>query len=107
MFFSSFKKKKINLLEIGIGGYKNPRLGGASLRMWKKYFSRGKIFGIDIYDKSELTLEQKQQYEKKLLDKILDKFMTEKEKNMFTNLINRQAVFIMNNPRQLIHNPLF
>ena len=49
-----FKYKKINLLEIGVGGYKNPLLGGKSLRMWKRYFPYGKIFGVDIYDKSSL-----------------------------------------------------
>ena len=42
----------MNLLEIGIGGYDNPDYGGNSLRMWKRYFHRGKIYGIDIYDKS-------------------------------------------------------
>jgi hypothetical protein len=50
--FKKFKYKKIILLEIGVGGNENPRLGGGSLRMWKKYFPKGKIFSIDIYDKS-------------------------------------------------------
>jgi len=49
-----YKFKKINLLEIGVGGYENPIDGGNSLRMWKKYFPFGKIFSIDIYDKSAL-----------------------------------------------------
>jgi demethylmacrocin O-methyltransferase len=49
-----FRFKKINLLEIGIGGYENPLSGGQSLRMWKKYFPFGRIFGLDIYDKSSL-----------------------------------------------------
>ena len=49
-----FKNKRIKLLEIGVGGYENPKLGGSSLRMWKKYFPFGKIFGIDIFDKSAL-----------------------------------------------------
>jgi len=46
--------KKIKLLEIGVGGYDNIDYGGNSLRMWKNYFSQGQIFGIDIYDKSNL-----------------------------------------------------
>lgn len=50
--FSQFRTKKINLLEIGVGGYKNPKSGGESLRMWKSYFPYGKIYSIDIYDKS-------------------------------------------------------
>ena len=50
--FDRFKSEKINLLEIGVGGYDNPYKGGKSLRMWKKYFPLGNIFSIDIYDKS-------------------------------------------------------
>ncbi len=50
----NFKNKKINLLEIGVGGYENPNLGGKSLKMWKKYFSKGQIYSIDIYDKTAL-----------------------------------------------------
>ena len=49
-----YKYRKINLLEIGVGGFENPNEGGNSLRMWKKYFPFGKIFSIDIYDKSTL-----------------------------------------------------
>ncbi len=52
--FESFRAKEINMLEIGVGGYKKPLKGGKSLRMWKKYFPFGKIFSIDIYDKSPL-----------------------------------------------------
>jgi len=47
-----FRHKKISLLEIGVGGYDNPHKGGNSLRMWKRYFPFGKIFSLDIYDKS-------------------------------------------------------
>ena len=51
---SKFKYKKINLLEIGVGGYEDPDSGGHSLRMWKKYFPFGRIYSIDIHDKSKL-----------------------------------------------------
>jgi hypothetical protein len=50
--FRKFKFKRINLLEIGVGGYDNPEFGGNSLRMWRKYFPFGRIFSLDIYDKS-------------------------------------------------------
>lgn len=50
--FSKIKRKKLNILEIGIGGYEDPNEGGASLRMWKRYFPKSQIFGLDIYDKS-------------------------------------------------------
>lgn len=49
-----FRHKRINLLEIGVGGYSDPHSGGQSLRMWKKYFPFGRIFSLDIYDKSPL-----------------------------------------------------
>lgn len=48
----SFKNKKNNLLEIGVGGYERPDRGGCSLRMWKRYFAYSNIYSIDIYDKS-------------------------------------------------------
>ncbi len=52
--FRKFKFKKIKLLEIGVGGYHYPDRGGNSLRMWKRYFPFGRIFSLDIYDKSHL-----------------------------------------------------
>ena len=39
-YFSSYKNKKINLLEIG---FRN----GASLFLWSKYFKNGNILGLD------------------------------------------------------------
>jgi len=50
--FHSLRYKRINLLEIGIGGYNIPARGGNSLRMWKSYFPNARIFGLDIYHKS-------------------------------------------------------
>jgi hypothetical protein len=50
-YLASFRKKNINLLEIGIGGENNSKSGGASLKMWEEFFQYGKIYGIDIYDK--------------------------------------------------------
>jgi hypothetical protein len=40
-YLSKFRKKHVSLLEIGV-------LNGASLRMWKHYFRRGNIYGLDI-----------------------------------------------------------
>src|SRR5262245_51598009 len=37
--------------EIGVGGYDDPRSGGASLRMWRDYLVRSRIVGIDIEEK--------------------------------------------------------
>lgn len=46
------KREEFTLLEIGIGGYKNKRKGGESLRMWKWYFPRAQIVGLDLEDKT-------------------------------------------------------
>jgi len=54
LHFEKFKNKKINLLEIGIGGYDNQYAGGSSLRMWKSYFSKANIYALDIYDKKSI-----------------------------------------------------
>jgi hypothetical protein len=50
--FRTLRREKLNILEIGIGGFENPKGGGGSLRMWKQYFPKSHIFGIDIYDKT-------------------------------------------------------
>ncbi len=55
-FFAPYRNRKIHLLEIGIGGAGNPHKGGGSLRTWSSYFSRGKVFGIDIHDKQPHNL---------------------------------------------------
>jgi hypothetical protein len=46
-----FRGRPIRLVEIGIGGGDSPTWGGASLRMWRDYFPRGEIHGIDINEK--------------------------------------------------------
>lgn len=51
--FHPWRGRRIKLLEIGIGGHAEKK-GGASLRMWKDYFPRAEIFGLDLYDKSYL-----------------------------------------------------
>lgn len=75
--FQKFKNKRINLLEIGVGGYENPKVGGNSLKMWKSYFKLGKIYSIDIYDKSALQekrikIFQGSQVDEEFLNKISD-----------------------------------
>ena len=50
--FAALRRRPITLLEIGIGGLDDPLAGGNSLRMWRRYFPRGRIVGIDIADKS-------------------------------------------------------
>ena len=50
--FQALRRKKITLLEIGIGGYEKPEDGGGSLRMWRRYFPNAQIVGLDYFDKS-------------------------------------------------------
>lgn len=52
--FRELRDQELNVLEIGVGGYDHPQNGGASLRMWKAYFHRSHIHGIDIYDKKPI-----------------------------------------------------
>jgi len=49
--FAPLRRRRLNILEIGVGGFDDPEAGGASLRMWRTYFPRSQIFGIDIQDK--------------------------------------------------------
>jgi demethylmacrocin O-methyltransferase len=49
-----YRGAPVRVLEIGIGGYDDPGSGGASLRMWQRYFHRGLIHGLDIADKSSV-----------------------------------------------------
>lgn len=50
--FRHLRWRPLTLLEIGVGGYDWPQLGGDSLRMWRCYFPLASINGVDIYDKS-------------------------------------------------------
>ncbi|HEX3172482.1 MAG TPA: hypothetical protein VHQ88_17990 [Burkholderiales bacterium] len=73
--FAPLRNKKLNILEIGVGGYDDNRAGGNSLRMWKDYFPHSAIHGLDIYDKSALTearitLHKGSQFDRACLEKI-------------------------------------
>lgn len=48
-----------------------------------------------ILEKEGLTSEQKQEYIKKLYDKIIDKFMTKEERNLFERFILGNGIIIM------------
>ena len=39
------------MLEIGIGGYDDPAVGGSSLMMWRNYLPKATIYGLDLYEK--------------------------------------------------------
>jgi hypothetical protein len=50
--FRALRDEPVTLLEIGVGGYGDPNEGGASLRMWRNYFDKGTIVGLDIMPKT-------------------------------------------------------
>jgi hypothetical protein len=52
--FRHRRRERLRLLEIGIGGYADPNRGGESLRMWKAYFPRAHVVGLDIARKDRL-----------------------------------------------------
>ena len=76
--FKDLHKRKLKILEIGVGGYDNPKEGGASLKMWKEYFYKSQIFAIDIHDKSKLEehrikIFQGSQFDANFLNKVIEK----------------------------------
>ena len=48
------RRRRVALLELGVGGYAHG-LGGESLLMWEAYFRRGRIYGVDVEDKTALS----------------------------------------------------
>ena len=52
--FRPMRWRRLNLLEIGVGGY-DDHTGGKSLRLWRAFFPRAQIAAIDLYDKSRLS----------------------------------------------------
>lgn len=52
------RDEEMTFLEIGIGGYSREGQGGASLRMWKAFFPKARIIGLDIHDKSFVDEER-------------------------------------------------
>jgi hypothetical protein len=83
--FRDFEQKPIRLMEIGVGGYqddetgyRNPALGGDSLRFWKEYFVNGEIFAIDVEDKTihqedRITIFQGSQIDAVFLSRVLQR----------------------------------
>lgn len=76
---SHLRDEDFVLLEIGVGGYNRAGRGGDSLRMWRRYFRRAHIVGLDIEDKSfltrpRMTIVQGDQSDPDLLRSIVERF---------------------------------
>jgi hypothetical protein len=72
-YFEPYRELAVRVLEIGVGGYEAPDSGGESLRMWKHYFRRGLIYGLDLFAKhgiseSRLHVVQGDQGDARFLD---------------------------------------
>jgi demethylmacrocin O-methyltransferase len=61
--FAAHRERRVSVLELGIGGYDAPDQGGSSLLMWRYYFRRGLIHGLDIFDKSQLPFSRVQTHQ--------------------------------------------
>ena len=79
------KKKNINIFEIGVGGlepkvgYSGLKTGGESLKMWRDFFKKGKIVGLDIVKKNlnlgkRVEIFHGSQSDSTTLDKIVKKY---------------------------------
>lgn len=71
------RKEQLNVLEIGVGG-QNTNSGGASLRMWRSFFPRASIVGVDLYRKqlpaeNRITVLQGDQADGAFLDALVTK----------------------------------
>jgi hypothetical protein len=64
------------LLEIGVGGYEDPYTGLASLRMWRSFFPRAQLFGLDIntkvVDEPRITFVKGSQDDSAVLDHLVE-----------------------------------
>ena len=59
----ALRNREFTLLELGIGGEHVPNSGGASLRMWRDYFRKAQIIGLDLHDKSHVASDRIRTYQ--------------------------------------------
>ncbi|WP_193611182.1 class I SAM-dependent methyltransferase [Nocardioides lijunqiniae] len=72
------RDERFTLLEIGIGGYAREKQGGRSLRMWKHFFPRAQIVGLDIEDKSFVEAPRIKAYQGSQTDReVLERIVAE------------------------------
>jgi demethylmacrocin O-methyltransferase len=77
--FAPLRDQEIVVLELGIGGYARETEGGASMRMWKWFFPRAQVVGVDVKDKSfvdepRITSYLGSQTDRRLMRRIVRRF---------------------------------
>jgi hypothetical protein len=77
--FAHLRDQEIVVLELGIGGYAREGQGGASLKMWKWFFPRAQVVGVDVQDKSfvnepRIRAFQGSQTDRRLMRRIVKRF---------------------------------
>jgi hypothetical protein len=85
--FRRFRNRKLNLLEIGVGGYAHD-IGGRSLMLWSAYFRRGRIVGLDIEDKTRLSRGRIKVYQGSQVDPVGLKQLVASEGGAFDIIID-------------------
>ena len=78
-YFWPLRARKLNVLEIGVGGYDDSAAGAESLRMWKAFFRRSRIVGIDVQDKTRfrehrIDIRQCDQTDSEALRRLCDEY---------------------------------
>jgi hypothetical protein len=77
--FAHLRDREMLVLELGIGGYSREGQGGASLKMWKWFFPRARVVGVDIEDKSfvnepRIRALQGSQTDRRLMRRIVQRY---------------------------------
>jgi Methyltransferase domain len=71
-FLHHLRTQRINLLEIGV-------LKGKSVRLWKRYFPKGHIYGVDIdpacrqYEEARISIEIGSQADVRVLERVCER----------------------------------
>lgn len=89
---TDFIKEKTNIIEKS-----EEQMIKSSKLAAQTFFKVRKI----IHEKDELTIQQKIQYENKLYEKILDKFMTPEEKELFNKIIKSSNIIFMGDQKSI------
>ena len=89
---TDFIKEKTNIIEKS-----EEQMIKSSKLAAQTFFKVRKI----IHEKDELTIQQKIQYENKLYEKILDKFMTPEEKELFNKIIKSSNILFMGDQQSI------